>query len=231
LAELLFFGVEMRDLISIRDLTKKEMEQLLLDAAKMERALKKGAPPLLKGKIVANLFFEHSTRTNLSFQAAAQRLGAGTLVFSSQASSVVKGESFADTIRMVDCYADCIVVRHPDAGSAFLAAEVASKPVINAGDGGNEHPTQTLIDLYTIRKLKGKIAGLRICLAGDLKHARAMRSLLYGLGMFGAKVTLIAPPGLEMDRSIVEEASEKYKMNVIETFTLVKEKGKPVPTS
>lgn len=200
----------MRDLISIKDLSKKEIGQILSDSAKMERLLKKGGSNALKGKLVANLFFEPSTRTNLSFQAAAMRLGAGCMVFNHGNSSAAKGESLADTIRVVDGYADAIVMRHPEAGSTRLAAEFASHPVINAGDGGNEHPTQTLIDLYTIKKLRGKIAGLSVCLAGDLKHARAQRSLLYALAMFGAEVVLYSPPGLEMEQSVLSEIRERF---------------------
>ena len=213
----------MRDLISIKHLSKKEIENLLAAAAKMELLLKKGGSASLKGKLVANLFFEPSTRTNLSFQAAAQRLGAGTLVFSSQASSAAKGESLADTVRIVDGYADCIVIRHPDAGSALLAAEVASHPVINAGDGGNEHPTQTLIDLYTIKKLKKKLSGLSICLAGDLKHARTQRSLLYALAMFGADVSLYSPTGLEMDRAVLDSVRKKFgaRPKILSSLTLM----------
>jgi aspartate carbamoyltransferase catalytic subunit len=122
----------------------------------------------------------------------------------------VKGESLSDTIRMIDGYADALVIRHPMEGSARFAADIACHPVINAGDGGNQHPTQTLIDLYTIRKLKGKIGGLKVTLLGDLKHARAMRSLLYGLSMFGADVTLASPPELRMDEETIAEVREKF---------------------
>jgi aspartate carbamoyltransferase catalytic subunit len=197
----------MHDLLSITDLDKKGILSILSEAGKMERALSRGKPPSpLKGKIVANLFFEPSTRTNLSFQAAALRLGANALAFSSAGSSAAKGESFEDTVRMVDGYADCLVVRHPDAGSARAAAGIASHPVINAGDGGNQHPTQALTDLYTIMKLKGKIEGQSVTLMGDLKYARAMRSLLWGLSLFGADTTLVSPPQLRMDPGIVSEA-------------------------
>lgn len=200
----------MRDLVSIRDLGKKDIDSFLSEAAKMEKTIGGKQLTVLSGKLVANMFFEASTRTNMSFQAAAKRLGAKVLTFHSSASSVAKGENLADTIRMMDGYADAIVLRHPMEGAARFAADVAEHPVINAGDGGNQHPTQTLIDLYTIKKLKKKIGGLNITLLGDLKHARSMRSLLYGLSMFGANVTLVSPPSLRMDADILEEVGEKF---------------------
>ena len=200
----------MHDLISIRDLGKKEIESYLSEAARMEKLLGKKQLGLLSGKLVANMFFEPSTRTNMSFQAAAKRLGAKVLTFHSASSSSVKGESLSDTIRMIDGYADALVIRHPMEGSARFAADIAAHPVINAGDGGNQHPTQTLIDLYTIRKLKGKIGSLKVTLLGDLKHARAMRSLLYGLSMFGAEVTLSSPGALRMDEETIAEVREKF---------------------
>lgn len=173
----------MRDLISIHDLTKGAIEKLLATARGHESA---GIPPdALRGRVVASLFFEPSTRTRLSFEAAIQRLGGGVIGFSgSEGTSMKKGESFEDTIRMVDGYADCIVVRHPDAGSAQRAAAVATHPVINGGDGPNEHPTQTLIDLYTILSTQGTLEGLRIALVGDLKYGRVPHSLAQALTHF-----------------------------------------------
>lgn len=200
----------MRDLLSMHDLEKKDVELLLSEAAKMEDILKRGGSDLLKGKIIANLFFEPSTRTNISFQVAARRLGAGTVIFNSETSSAAKGESLADTIRIMDGYADALVIRHPQEGTAHLAAGLAAHPVINAGDGANEHPTQALIDLYTIKKLKGKIEGLNVTLFGDLAHARAMHSLLWGLAMCGAKITLVSPASLSMDEKAISEAREKF---------------------
>ncbi|VVB66001.1 Aspartate carbamoyltransferase [Candidatus Gugararchaeum adminiculabundum] len=198
-----------KDLISIRDLGKDEIENLFSLAKKMEGAAKSGKK-FFNDKIVFNLFFEPSTRTNLSFQAAAARLGCTPVAFNPQVGSVQKGETFSDTIKIIDGYCDVIVIRHALEGSARFASQIAEHPVINAGDGGNQHPTQTLIDLYTISKIKGKIKGLSVHLVGDLKHARAMRSLLYGLGMFGAEVTLTAPVGLEMDPAIINEVKEKF---------------------
>ena len=210
----------MRDLISIRDLGRKEIESYLSEAAKMEKLLNRPKNELLKGKVVANMFFEPSTRTNMSFQAAAKRLGAKLMTFYPQISSTAKGETLGDTIRMIDGYVDAIVLRHPFEGAARFAADLAEHPVINAGDGGNQHPTQTLLDLYTIKKLKGKVGGLSVALLGDLKHARTMRSLLYGLSMFGSKCTLVSPPELRMDPAIISEVKEKFGAKVSETSSM-----------
>ena len=199
----------MRDLVSIRDLSKSDIESFLSEAAKMEKLIAKPRD-LLAGKVVASMFFEPSTRTNMSFQAAVKRLGGKLFTFYPNASSAAKGESLSDTMRIIDGYADCLVLRHPREGAARFASDLAEHPVINAGDGGNQHPTQTLIDLYTIRKLKGKIRGLNVTLLGDLKHARAMRSLFYGLSMFGAQVSLVSPQELRMDADVLLEVEEKF---------------------
>ena len=207
----------MPDLLSIYDLDKKNAEAYLSEARKMEALLKRGKPSkVLAGKIVANLFFEASTRTNFSFQSAAARLGATPLAFYSDKSSSQKGEAFSDTIRIIDGYVDALVIRHPQMGMPQLAAEVAAHPVINAGDGGNQHPTQALIDLYTIQKLKGKIKGLNVTMMGDLKHARAMRSLLHALAMFGANITLSSPQQLRMDGEITARAKKEFSANIKE---------------
>jgi len=199
------------DLISIRDLDKETVEDILDLADKVADGKNK---PDLKGKIIATLFFEPSTRTKLSFQSAAMRAGMKDLDFLADLSSLKKGESFADTIKTVEGYADVLVVRHKKEGSARLAADMCEKPIVNGGDGGNQHPTQTLIDLFSIRRMKGKIKGLNVTLMGDLKHARTMRSLLYGLSMFGANVTLVAPSGLEMDSDYVKDVEKKFKVKV-----------------
>lgn len=199
------------DIISIRDLKKEEIEEILDRADEIAEGK---ATPDLKGKILATLFFEPSTRTKLSFQSAAMRTGITYLDLIAELSSLKKGESFADTIKTVEGYADVLVVRHAKEGSARLAADMLEKPVVNGGDGGNQHPTQTLIDLFSIRKMKGKIGGLNVTLLGDLKHARTMRSLVYGLSMFGANVTLSAPRGLEMDPEYVKEVEDKFGVKV-----------------
>ena len=176
----------------------------------MEKLARTGGKSL-SGKIVGTLFFEPSTRTRLSFQTAAARLGASVLNFGpTEASSLAKGESLSDTIRTIDGYVDAIVIRHSLEGTARLAAQLAAHPVINAGDGGNQHPTQTLIDLYTINKLKHKIKGVNVHLVGDLKYARAMHSLVYGLAMFKANITLVSPPALEMDAKAVSEIEDEF---------------------
>ena len=192
------------DLISFRDLDKEQVEKIFAEAKKMDEQLASGKVEKIDG-ILATMFFEPSTRTKLSFQAAGERLGLQVIDFLTEKSSVKKGESFVDTIKTVDGYADVIAIRHPAEGSARLAAEVADAPVLNGGDGANQHPTQTLLDLYTIRKLKGKIAGQKVHLVGDLKHARTMHSLLYGLAMFGAEITMVAPKGLEVGKEYLED--------------------------
>ncbi|MCI0504336.1 aspartate carbamoyltransferase [Candidatus Micrarchaeota archaeon] len=199
------------DVISIRDMEKKDIEEIL-DSAEAYAAGKKKSP--LSGKVLATLFFEASTRTKLSFQSAALRSGMEYIDFLPETSSLKKGESFEDTVKTVEGYADALVIRHPKEGSARLAADILGKPVINGGDGGNQHPTQTLIDLYSIRKSKGRIKGLNVTLFGDLKHARTMRSLAYALGMFEAKVTLVSPVGLEMDPLYVKELEDRFSLQV-----------------
>ncbi|MFH1520100.1 MAG: aspartate carbamoyltransferase [Candidatus Micrarchaeota archaeon] len=198
------------DLISIRDLDKKDIDKIL-DVA--EEVLK-GKKIDLKGKILASLFFEPSTRTKLSFQSAALRNNMGYIDFIPETSSLKKGESYIDTIKTVSGYADVMAIRHPKEGSTRLAADSVDKPVINGGDGANQHPTQTLIDLFSIRKEKGRIEGLNVTLLGDLKYARTMRSLVYGLAMFGANITMVSPPGLEMEQSYIDEMKKTFKFNV-----------------
>jgi aspartate carbamoyltransferase catalytic subunit len=199
------------DVISIRDMEKKDIEGILDSAEAIHAGKKK---PGISGKVLATLFFEPSTRTKLSFQSAALRSGMEYIDFLPETSSLKKGESFEDTVKTVEGYADALVIRHPKEGSARLAADILKKPVINGGDGGNQHPTQTLIDLYSIKKSKGRIKGLNVTLFGDLKHARTMRSLAYALGMFEAKVTLVSPAGLEMDTSYVKELEDRFKLQV-----------------
>ncbi len=202
----------MKDLVSIRDVDKKQATAIFKLADEMDS---KAAPRKLSGKVLSTLFFEPSTRTRLSFHTAAARLGISLLDIESVGdSSIVKGESLVDTIKIVDGYSDCIVLRHPLEGSARLAADLAEHPVINAGDGGNQHPTQTLIDLYTINRLKKKVAGLHVSLVGDLKYARTMHSLLYGLAMFGAEITLVSPASLQMDNAFIEDVKEQFGAKV-----------------
>jgi len=156
------------------------------------------------GKIASTLFFEPSTRTNLSFQAAAQRLGMGTLDYSHATSSSKKGESLQDTLKIVANYSDIIIIRHPKEGTAKMASQICDIPVINAGDGANEHPTQALIDLYTIKKELNKLEGLNICLVGDLKYGRTIHSLLRPLALFNAEITLVSPPQLRLEAKMID---------------------------
>jgi len=213
-----------RDVISIRDLKKEEIELILKTAEKMEPYAKgEEKCNLMEGKILGTLFFEPSTRTRLSFTAAIQRLGGEVMGFAGTGiTSMAKGESLTDTIKVVERYCDIIVMRHPLEGSARLAAEVSSKPVINGGDGANQHPTQTLLDLYTIRRVKGKIKGLNVALLGDLKYARTMRSLAYGLAMFGVNLTLVSPKGLEMSGDILDEIKTRFGITPEQTVNIEK---------
>lgn len=197
------------DIISMRELNKKMIEDIFERTKKIENNNYKEISGVL-----GCAFFEPSTRTKLSFQTAAQRIGVGVIDFVPETSSLKKGENFSDTIRMLDGYSNILVVRHPKEGSSRLAAKLAKNPVINCGDGGNEHPTQALVDLYTIKKEKKKIDGINITLFGDLKHARTIRSLVYGLAMFGANITLIAPKGLELDKEIMDEVKEKFNAKI-----------------
>lgn len=197
---------ELRNLISMQDLDRKMIDRILDVAAKMEDvAIKRSRD--LESKIMATLFFEASTRTRLSFESAIQRLGGSVLGFAeaSVSSAGMKGETLADTIRTVERYADVIVIRHPLDGSARVAAEFSSIPVINAGSGSEEHPTQALLDLYSIKKMKGKIDGITISLCGDLKYGRTVHSLGMGLGHYDVSIKLAAPPSLRMKPAIVEE--------------------------
>lgn len=205
----------------MRDFTKEDIGAIMREAERMDALLKKPIEcgNILQNRLVANMFFEPSTRTNQSFQAASARLGAKTLQFYPQTSSIAKGENFSDTIRMADGYADAIILRHAFEGAARLAADISANPVINAGDGANQHPTQTLIDLYTIKKLKGRIFGLKVALFGDLRHARTMHSLLFGLSMFGAEILLISPPSLSMDNAYIKEAETRFKAKITAAST------------
>jgi aspartate carbamoyltransferase catalytic subunit len=208
-----------KDIISIRDLKKEDVELILKTAEKME-ACARGEKPckLMEGKILGTLFFEPSTRTRLSFTAAMERLGGEVLGFEGvEITSMTKGESLTDTIKTVERYCDIITMRHPLEGAARLAAEVSVKPIINGGDGGNQHPTQTLLDLYTIKKLKSEIKGLNVTLLGDLKYARTMRSLASALAMFDANMTFVSPKGLEMSKDIIEEIEKAYSKKPVQT--------------
>jgi len=211
--------IKNRDIISIYDFSKEELLHILKAAKSME---KEKRSKLLDGKILATLFFEPSTRTRLSFTAAIEQLGGQILGFAtSGVSSAKKGESLWDTIKMVDQYADVIVIRHKLEGAARLAAEAASVPVINAGDGANQHPTQTLLDLYTIKKAKGTLENLHIGMVGDLKYGRTVHSLAIAMSHFKPTFYFIAPDALKMPQKYLDELKEK-KIKFYETSNLTK---------
>ncbi len=189
-----------RDVVSIRDLTRAEIEEILAASRRMIPYAEgtKVAHPLAN-KVVAMAFFEPSTRTRLSFEAAVHRLGGDCLTIADAgATSMRKGESLYDTIRMLSSYADAIVIRHPHEGAARLAARASERPVLNAGDGAGQHPTQTLLDLATMHEAFGTLSGLRVVLLGDLKFGRTVHSLAFALAEFGSEIVLSSPPSLRL---------------------------------
>ena len=211
-----------KDLISMEDLTVDEIKEYLSLAHQVENTPAEKRVHLLPGKIMAALFFEPSTRTRLSFEAAMHRLGGSVIGFAEQsATSVSKGESFVDTIHTVENYCDIMVIRHPGEGTARLAAQTSSLPVINAGDGSNQHPTQTLLDLYTIEKDLGKISGITVAFVGDLKYSRTVHSLIRALMKFGVTdYYLVAPESLRLPKYfMMSDEPEKfrfYETNLLE---------------
>lgn len=211
-------GFSLTDVVSISDFSRGDIDFILSEAAKMEKMPESRKRRLLEGKIVASLFFEPSTRTRLSFETAIQSLGGTVIGFAdAKVSSTKKGESLSDSIVTVSGYADMIVMRHSIEGAARRAAEVSPKPIINGGDGANQHPTQTLLDLYTIKKQFGKIDGIKIGLLGDLKYGRTVHSLMYALAHFkGVKVYLIAPESLRMPQGIIDDVTEKLEIRETE---------------
>jgi len=207
-----------RDIISIRDFTREEIDYILRTAERIERMEASGEPlNLLSGKFLGIIFFEPSTRTRLSFEAAMKRMGGGVIGFGEpEMSSVKKGETLADTIRVVENYVDALVLRHPMEGSARLAADFARIPVINAGSGAEEHPTQALLDLYTIHKEKGRIDGLEIGVLGDLRYGRTVHSLAYALANYEVTLHLISPPELRMRREVLLDIEGKIRVEQAE---------------
>lgn len=194
-----------KDIISIRDFSPAEL-LFVLDAT--DRIAGEDRP-LLAGKVLATLFFEPSTRTRLSFESAVKRLGGHCIGFADAGvSSTAKGESLHDTVRVVEGYCDAIVLRHPREGAARVAAEATRLPVLNGGDGSNQHPTQTFIDLFTIREACGKVSGLEIGFLGDLKYGRAAHGLVAAAAALGNRVTLISPPDLRLPAPLLEEVQE-----------------------
>ena len=212
----------MRHLMSPLDLSKEELEDLLTLASDIEKNPKKYAH-VCDDKRLATCFYEPSTRTRLSFEAAMMNLGGKVLGFSSAgSSSAAKGESVADTIRVVSCYADICAMRHPKEGAPLVASMASSIPVINAGDGGHQHPTQTLTDLLTIRSLKGRLDNLTIGLCGDLKFGRTVHSLIEALVLrySNVKFVLISPEELRVPSYIREDILEKHHVEFEEVERL-----------
>ena len=203
---------EGRDIISIKDFSREEIDYIFNIAKTMEPTAAKGSD-VLKGKILATLFFEPSTRTRLSFEAAMHKLGGSTIGFAeAEIASVKKGENLADTVRTVENYSDVIAIRHPLEGAARLAAEFSKAPIINGGSGAEEHPTQALLDLYTIKKEKEKIDGLKIALVGDLRYGRTVHSLAYAFSLYDIELYLISPESLKMRREVLRTIKEKISV-------------------
>ena len=202
-----------KDIITVKQFERRDLEYIFGVAHEMRGMVERvGTFDLLKGKILANLFYEPSTRTSSSFTAAMERLGGSVIPINEvRYSSVSKGESLADTVRTLECYADVIVLRHPEVGSAALAAKYARKPVLNAGDGVGEHPTQALLDLFTIFEElgAGKVDGLTITMLGDLKYGRTVHSLARLLSLYDVKLNYVSPDILRMPQEVMDEVAEK----------------------
>ncbi len=192
-----------QSIVSIRDFSKDEIQAIVNKALEVKQGRWEN---VLNGKVLATLFFEPSTRTRLSFEAAMNGMGGRVIGFADpNVSSAKKGETLGDTIKTVTGYVDAIVIRHPVEGAARLASEVANVPVINAGDGSNQHPTQTFLDLVTIQEEFGRLEGLKIGLMGDLKYGRTVHSLAMALSLFGAQLVFVSPPGLRMPGHLCDE--------------------------
>ncbi|HEY9088036.1 MAG TPA: aspartate carbamoyltransferase [Anaerolineaceae bacterium] len=200
-----------KDILSVKQFDRSDIEYVFGVAHEMEGMVRRiGTFDLLKGKILASLFYEPSTRTSSSFTSAMERLGGSVIPINEvRYSSVSKGESLPDTIRTLECYADVIVIRHPEVGSAAVAAQYARKPIINAGDGVGEHPTQALLDIVTIHSELGNLEGLNVTMVGDLKYGRTVHSLARLLTLFGARLNYVSPEILRMPAEIIAEINEK----------------------
>ena len=213
-------GHGMSDLITMDDLSNDEILEIL-DTAERLLPVANGDvyAPLLQGKVLGNLFFENSTRTRMSFESAMKRLGGEVVNLSSVGSSVANGETLYDTMQMVDGYSDIAVIRHPRQGAAQYSADAIGIPILNAGDGAGNHPTQTMLDLFTIRQAHGTLDGLNVVLVGDLRYGRTTHSLSHALVRFGAKLTLVSPDSLRMPTEIVSDL-QSHDTEVIETENL-----------
>jgi len=205
-----FYG---RDILSVAQFSRDDLTYIFGVADEMRSMVERvGTFDLLKGKILANLFYESSTRTSSSFTSAMERLGGSVIPINEvRYSSVSKGESLPDTVRTLECYADVIVLRHPEVGASALAAKYARKPIINAGDGIGEHPTQALLDLFTILEELGRIDGLTVTMLGDLKYGRTVHSLARLLSLYDVRLNYVSPEILRMPEELIEEVQGRGK--------------------
>ncbi|HEY7506884.1 MAG TPA: aspartate carbamoyltransferase [Nitrososphaera sp.] len=202
-----------RDIVSIKDFTKDDLEFIFAATDTVSKLRPAQRSELGKGRTLGYIFYEPSTRTRMSFEAAMASLGGSSIGISDlKSSSVEKGESLADTIRIIDLYSDVIVLRHPLDGSSRFAAELSQNPIINAGSGSEEHPTQALLDLYTILKEKKRIDGLSIAIVGDLKYGRTVYSLLYALTNYDVDLHLVSPPSLAVRKESIYEVQGRLRI-------------------
>lgn len=211
-----FYG---QDVISVRQFTRENLAYIMSVADEMKAIVKRvGSTDLLKGHVLACVFYEPSTRTSSSFLAAMSRLGGSVIPINEvKFSSVTKGESLPDTIRTLESYADVIVLRHPEKGASTIAAEYARKPIINAGDGVGEHPTQALLDLYTIQSELGQLDDLHIAMVGDLRYGRTVHSLARLLSLYNVKITFVSPELLRLPLDVMKDVKER-NIPVQETY-------------
>ena len=200
-----------KSILSVRQFNQDDLRYIFEVAHEMREMVERvGTFDLLKGKILVNLFYEPSTRTASSFTAAMERLGGSVIPINEvKYSSVAKGESLPDTVRSLECYSDVIVLRHPEVGASALAAQYARKPIINAGDGIGEHPTQALLDLFTIFEERGKVDGLTVTMLGDLKNGRTVHSLSRLLSLYDVKLNFVSPEILRLPKEIISELESK----------------------
>jgi aspartate carbamoyltransferase catalytic subunit len=202
-----------RDVVSIRDFSRDELEFLFSFTDKISTLSRSERSELGRGRTLGSIYYEPSTRTRMSFEAAISSIGGSSIgIADPKSSSIEKGESLSDTIRIMDLYCDVLVLRHPLDGSGRFASELARNPVINAGSGSEEHPTQAMLDLYTIYKEKGRIDGLQIGIIGDLKYGRTIYSLLYGLANYDVDIRLISPPTLSIRKESIYGVENRLKI-------------------
>ena len=218
-----FLMIKYRSIASIDDISEDEMIEIFDLTEKMLSALESQKRlTSMSGRIMATLFFEPSTRTRLSFESAMNRLGGGVIGFSDvKSSSVSKGETLADTVRMAESYSDIIVIRHPLEGAARLASKFTARPIVNAGDGSGQHPSQTLLDLFTIKKEIGRLDNLDITLVGDLKYGRTVHSLLLALARIDATVHLVSPPSLRIPHHVISAVKDKIDITEFDDLSRV----------